>query len=70
MNLKTQKIVLCALCLLCALCASGQKNPYISKVYEFVPAPGQFVNALPITTRQPFRWVTGVVMSSLALTMK
>ena len=47
MNLKTQKIVLCVLCLLCALCASGQKNPYISKVYEFVPAPGQFVNALP-----------------------
>ncbi|MBQ9362865.1 MAG: cell surface protein [Bacteroidaceae bacterium] len=29
-----------------ALCASAQ-SPYISKVYEFMPAPGQFVNELP-----------------------
>ena len=34
------------LCLTCALMANA-KSPYISKVYEFVPAPGQFVNAMP-----------------------
>ncbi len=22
-------------------------NPYISKVYEYVPAPGQFINTMP-----------------------
>ena len=25
----------------------SQPTPYITKVLEFVPAPGQFVNALP-----------------------
>ncbi|MDE6668748.1 MAG: T9SS type A sorting domain-containing protein [Muribaculaceae bacterium] len=28
-------------------CAAVGQNPYISKVYEFCPAPGQFVNEVP-----------------------
>lgn len=31
---------------LLALCAFGQ-SPYINKVYEYLPAPGQFINELP-----------------------
>ncbi len=27
--------------------AASEKSPYISKVYDFLPAPGQFVNELP-----------------------
>ena len=30
-----------------SLCAVAQNSPYISKVYDFLPAPGQFVNELP-----------------------
>ena len=30
-----------------SICAAGQNSPYISKVYDFLPAPGQFVNELP-----------------------
>ena len=30
-----------------SLCAAAQNSPYISKVYDFLPAPGQFVNELP-----------------------
>ena len=32
---------------MCALALSAQQNPYISQVYEYSPAPGQFVNELP-----------------------
>jgi len=32
---------------LCALAVSAQQSPYISRVYEYSPAPGQFVNELP-----------------------
>jgi len=51
MNKKTsapfmQRPLLCALCLLCASAASAQ-SPYISRVYEYMPAPGQFVNEMP-----------------------
>lgn len=27
--------------------ASAQNSPYINKVYEFMPAPGQFINTMP-----------------------
>lgn len=30
-----------------SICAAAQNSPYISKVYDFLPAPGQFVNELP-----------------------
>lgn len=30
-----------------SICAVAQNSPYISKVYDFLPAPGQFVNELP-----------------------
>ena len=29
------------------LLKAGAVSPYISKVYDFCPAPGQFVNVLP-----------------------
>lgn len=32
---------------MCALALSAQQSPYISRVYEYCPAPGQFVNELP-----------------------
>ena len=33
--------------LLIAMLAQAQNKPYITKVYEFLPAPGQFVNDTP-----------------------
>lgn len=30
-----------------ALAAHGQNSPYVAKVFDFCPAPGQFVNELP-----------------------
>ena len=30
-----------------SICAVAQNSPYISKVYDYKPAPGQFVNELP-----------------------
>ncbi|MBQ9640460.1 MAG: cell surface protein [Bacteroidaceae bacterium] len=39
---------LCALCLLSALCAPLEaQNPYIAQVFDYTPAPGQFVNEMP-----------------------
>lgn len=38
---------LLALPALLALTSAAANSPYIHKVYEFVPAPGQFVNELP-----------------------
>lgn len=35
------------LALVCALPLVAQNSPYISHVFEYVPAPGQFVNTLP-----------------------
>lgn len=32
---------------LMALMASAQNKPYITKVYDLVPAPGQFINTMP-----------------------
>lgn len=31
----------------CALISHAQNSPYISRVWEYMPAPGQFVNELP-----------------------
>ncbi len=36
-----------AMSVLAACAALAQNKPYITRVYDFVPAPGQFVNALP-----------------------
>lgn len=41
------KIILTLACWICVLSAFSQ-SPYISKVYEYLPAPGQFVNELPV----------------------
>lgn len=35
------------LCIVTIAVASNANSPYITKVYDFVPAPGQFVNELP-----------------------
>ena len=32
---------------LAAIAAQGQNKPYITRVYDFMPAPGQFVNSSP-----------------------
>jgi hypothetical protein len=36
-----------ALALCCAAAYAQAQSPYIHRVYEYLPAPGQFVNALP-----------------------
>ena len=41
-----KKIAL-ALLLFTTLSAVAQNKPYITKIYDFCPAPGQFVNELP-----------------------
>lgn len=35
------------LCVVAVAVASSANSPYITKVYDFVPAPGQFVNEMP-----------------------
>ena len=45
-NLNFMKKLFTLLSLTTALLINA-KSPYISKVYDFVPAPGQFVNAMP-----------------------
>ncbi len=42
-----KRIIVMSLFSLCVLLVGAQANPYISRVYEFVPAPGQFINDLP-----------------------
>lgn len=42
-----KKITVIIACLLWVLTTKAQYNAYINKVYEFMPAPGQFVNELP-----------------------
>ena len=44
------KKLIIALALLAALAVHGQNKPYITRVYDFMPAPGQFVNASPSFT--------------------
>lgn len=45
--MKTVKSISSAVSLWLLALASFAQSPYIHKVYEFVPAPGQFVNTLP-----------------------
>ena len=45
--LKMKKSILTLLLVGWASLVLAQHNPYISKVYEYCPAPGQFVNLLP-----------------------
>lgn len=42
-----KRIIAMSLFSLCALLVGAQANPYIARVYEFVPAPGQFTNEIP-----------------------
>lgn len=41
------KRLIIALSLVMALCAGAQNKRYITEVHDFLPAPGQFVNAMP-----------------------
>ena len=44
--MRTMKTLLCCVCI--SICVTVQaQSPYISKVYEYRPAPGQFINELP-----------------------
>lgn len=45
---REKKFVICVLCfVLCTLFVQAENTPYLHKVWEFVPAPGQFTNELP-----------------------
>ncbi|MBP5476665.1 MAG: hypothetical protein J6Y00_03150 [Paludibacteraceae bacterium] len=44
---KTITSILSAVCMVTALQAQESVNPYISRVFEYRPAPGQFINTLP-----------------------
>lgn len=47
--MRTRVLLLAALCSAAFTCAyaQGARDPYINRVYEYVPAPGQFINLLP-----------------------
>jgi len=43
--------IICILCsVFCTLSVNAERTAYITKVWEYVPAPGQFVNELPAYT--------------------
>ena len=42
-----KKIILFSLVAMAALTASAGNSPYIARVYDYLPAPGQFVNVFP-----------------------
>ena len=42
-----KKTLLLALATMAAMTASASNSPYISRVYDYLPAPGQFVNVFP-----------------------
>ena len=42
-----RQALLILICCVCALCLAAQPSPYIAHVWEYSPAPGQFVNELP-----------------------
>lgn len=46
-NIQMMKTKVLLLIMLLSLSALAQNKPYITKVYDFMPAPGQFVNASP-----------------------
>ena len=45
-NMKKNTFLL-ALSALMSLSAVAENQPFLTKVYDFMPAPGQFVNTLP-----------------------
>lgn len=45
--MKTQRSIFFILWLGCGILMTIAQSPYIHKVYEYMPAPGQFVNKLP-----------------------
>lgn len=42
-----RKVFICTLSVIFILSAHAENSPYLQKVWEFVPAPGQFTNELP-----------------------
>ena len=42
-----KKSLLLALAMMAALAAGAGNSPYIARVYDYLPAPGQFVNVFP-----------------------
>ena len=42
-----KKTLLTAFMALCAMMTSAENSPYIARVYDYLPAPGQFVNVYP-----------------------
>lgn len=42
-----RKVFICTLFVIFILSAHAENSPYLQKVWEFVPAPGQFTNELP-----------------------
>lgn len=47
MNVMMKKTLLLALMTAATLTASADNSPYIAHVYDYLPAPGQFVNVFP-----------------------
>ena len=42
-----KKSLLLALAISASMAAGADNSPYIARVYDFLPAPGQFVNVFP-----------------------
>ena len=42
-----KKSLLIALAAMAAMSAGADNSPYIAHVYDYLPAPGQFVNVFP-----------------------
>ena len=60
------KKAIITIAVLAAAVSYGQNKPYITKVYEFMPAPGQFVNASPkFTAGEPVDSVLARVSQAL-----
>lgn len=43
-----KRTLVLSLGIVCAILVTAQKSPYISRVYEYRPAPGQFTNMMPL----------------------
>ncbi|WP_407401068.1 dockerin type I repeat-containing protein [Sodaliphilus sp.] len=43
------KKIIIALSLVISLCASAENKRYITEIHDFLPAPGQFTNMMPVT---------------------
>ena len=58
--MKTKTFTFLLLFTAIAFFAKGQNSPYITRVFEYRPAPGQFVNKLP-------EYTTGDTPETMAL---